>query len=164
MQNSTCLSYSVTQGSTSVTCLLGKRFDEPRTAEAFSKFFYADMPIPAGYNLVAGTRSYVKMTLKTITGNAAETACKQDHAELVSSSNEAVYNYTKQLWKNQASSLNILVGGQSSLSAYYVAFPDAYIMNCGWVHNLLKEELTNALTSLELDTSRCLRNALKFPK
>ena len=64
------------------------------------------------------------MTKTSITGNNAQSACKPDHAELVSSSNGAVHSYTIQLWQNQASNLNIWVGGQSFLNAYFVAFPD----------------------------------------
>ncbi|CAG0885552.1 unnamed protein product [Darwinula stevensoni] len=124
VQNSTCLSFSVTQYSGSTTCLFGYRFDEPRTAEASSKFFYRDMPIPAGYDLVPGTRSYVKLTKKTISEIDSQTACKQDHAELVSSSDAAVYNYTNQLWTTQAFNLNIWVGGRSLSNTLIWAFPD----------------------------------------
>ncbi|CAG0903786.1 unnamed protein product [Darwinula stevensoni] len=91
--NSTCLSYSVTYNSGTLICRFGYRYDEPRAADADSKFFYRD--VPAGYNLVPGTRSYVKMTVRSILGYDTGMACKNEGGLLVSSSDKAVHDYTK---------------------------------------------------------------------
>ncbi|CAG0904113.1 unnamed protein product [Darwinula stevensoni] len=121
-QNSTCLSYSVTYSSGSLICRFGYRYDEPRAADADSKFFYRD--VPAGYNLVPGTRSYVKMTVQSIPGSNTATACKNEGSLLVSSTDEAVHNYTKQLWANRPSGSNFVVGGVSVANRNTWIFPD----------------------------------------
>ncbi|CAG0904667.1 unnamed protein product [Darwinula stevensoni] len=121
-QNSTCLSYSVTRHSGTFTCRFGYRYDELRTADADSKFLYRD--VPAGFNLVPGTRRYVKMTVKSIVGYDAATMCKNEGSLLVSSTDDAVHDYTKQLWANRPSGSNFVVGGVSITNQNTWIFPD----------------------------------------
>ncbi|CAG0891681.1 unnamed protein product [Darwinula stevensoni] len=123
-QNSTCLSYSVTRHSGTFTCRFGYRYDELRTADADSKFFYRD--VPAGFNLVPGTRRYVKMTVKSIVGYDAATMCKNEGSLLVSSTDDAVHDYTKQLWANRPSGSNFVVGGVSITNQNTWIFPDGF--------------------------------------
>ncbi|CAG0897603.1 unnamed protein product [Darwinula stevensoni] len=123
-QNSTCFSYSVTQASGTFICRFGYRFDEPRTADANSKFFYRDVPIPTGYHIVPGTRSYVKITMTSINAIAAATACQNENAQLASSNNAAVNSYVRQLRQSVSPGSYIWVGGQSVTSTYYWVYPD----------------------------------------
>ncbi|CAG0898241.1 unnamed protein product [Darwinula stevensoni] len=123
-RNWTCLSYSVTRGAGggAFTCRFGYRYDEPRTADADSQFFYRE--VPAGYNLVPGTGSYVKMTIKSGKSAAAATACKNEGAQLVSSNNATVNSYVRQLRQNVSPGATIWVGGQMGKNKYQWVFPD----------------------------------------
>ncbi|CAG0903520.1 unnamed protein product [Darwinula stevensoni] len=77
-----------------------------------------------GYNLVPGTRIYVKMTVQSILRSNTATACKNEGSLLVSSTDEAVHNYTKQLWANRPSGSNFVVGGVSVGNRETWIFPD----------------------------------------
>ncbi|CAG0900890.1 unnamed protein product [Darwinula stevensoni] len=132
MQNSTCFSYSVTQASGNITCLFGYRYDEPRTADASSKFFYKDTPIPTGYNLVPGTKSYVKLVGgQNINEANAALACKNEGSELVSSNNALVNNYIKQQWASVPAGQYYWVGGLSVADMYHWTFPDGTNVSVG---------------------------------
>ncbi|CAG0906187.1 unnamed protein product, partial [Darwinula stevensoni] len=76
------------------------------------------------YNLVPGTRSYVKMTVRNILGYDTATACKNESSLLFSSTDEAVHNYTKQLWANRLSGNNFVIGGVSVANKDTWIFPD----------------------------------------
>ncbi|CAG0898000.1 unnamed protein product [Darwinula stevensoni] len=125
MQNSTCLSFSVTQASGTLICSFGYKYNQPRTTDVSSKFFYREATIPAGYNLVPGTNCYVKLVGgQSINQANAALACKNEGSELVSSNNALVNNYIKQQWASVPAGQYYWVGGLSVADMYHWTFPD----------------------------------------
>ncbi|CAG0900482.1 unnamed protein product [Darwinula stevensoni] len=107
-------------------CRFGYRYEEPRTADAGSQLFYRE---PSGYNLVPGTGSEVKLTLKRGTAITAVAACQNDGAQLVSSSNAAMDSYAKQPLETAAPYTWIWLGGQNVTDSYHWVFPDGTTLN-----------------------------------
>ncbi|CAG0890476.1 unnamed protein product [Darwinula stevensoni] len=124
-ENSMCFSYSVTKASGVFLCRLGGNYDEPRTSDDSSTFFYKEL---TGYTNVPGTQIYVKMTVKNITPMDAATACQNEGAQLLSSNNAAVNAFMTQLWRRRPSGTYFWVGGRSVAVTGNWVFPDGIVM------------------------------------
>ncbi|CAG0895888.1 unnamed protein product [Darwinula stevensoni] len=126
LSETTCYSYSITKSAGLATCRLGGAYDPTRIADPDSEFFFTD--VPPGYNLVPGTKSYVKIVLDTTKTSAqAKTECEKDGAGLAIPNQEPVHNYLNKTMMENAAKLtttyyNFWVDGKAFPPNHFVWF------------------------------------------
>ncbi|CAG0885158.1 unnamed protein product [Darwinula stevensoni] len=98
-----CFSFSSTKSAGLTICRLADDYDPPRTADPDSKFFFRD--VPPGYNLVPGTKSYLKMVWDTLGSVGAAAKCADDGGGLAVPSLEPVFNYINKSLMDNASKI-----------------------------------------------------------
>ncbi|CAG0887905.1 unnamed protein product [Darwinula stevensoni] len=149
----TCYSFSITKSAGLATCRLGGAYDPTRISDPDSEFFFKDVPpdtyftdifqslyfhsimalkmtydSPEGYNLVPGTKSYVKIVLDTTKTSAeAKTECEKDGAGLAIPNQEPVHNYLNETMMENAAKLttthyNFWVDGKAFPPNHFVWF------------------------------------------
>ncbi|CAG0904450.1 unnamed protein product, partial [Darwinula stevensoni] len=126
LSETTCYSFSITKSAGFATCRLGGAYDPTRISDPDSEFFFTN--VPPGYNLVPGTKSYVKIVLDT-TKNVAEakTECEKDGAGLAIPNQEPVHNYLNETMMENAAKLtttyyNFWVDGKAFPPNHFVWF------------------------------------------